>query len=133
MGDSDPLDLRDSALLAKMKGEIEQLKGKIEELEDRLDNEEGDIADDIYAMIDQNAQIVNVDVRDDALVFDLSDDRTISVPVWWSWRLEEATDEERTEYMISEDKQRVVWPELNEEISVLGILTGDPAPRPEEK
>jgi hypothetical protein len=56
----------------------------------------------------------------------------VSVPLWWSWKLEAAEKGERQNYMISDEKNRVVWPELSEEISVLGVLTGDPAPRPED-
>lgn len=131
---SDSLNLEESALLVKLKSELKRTKNRVEELAEKVEGEEpSPIEEDIYSLIDQNAKITNVSVGEDAIVFDLSDDRSISVPIWWSWRLEEADKEERQNCMISDDKNKVVWPDVGEEISVTGILTGDPAPRPDEK
>jgi hypothetical protein len=124
----EPLDIEKSALLHKMNSEIRQLKQRIENLEDEGD----DIAEDVYSVLEQNANITNVTFKNGRILFDLSDDRIVSVPLWWSWKLEAAEKGERQNYMISDEKNRVVWPELSEEISVLGVLTGDPAPRPED-
>ena len=46
------------------------------------------------------AKIKSVKVTDGAIIADLSDGRTISVPLAWSWRLSEATAEERAHYEI---------------------------------
>lgn len=124
----EPLDIEKSALLHKMNSEIRKLKQRIDELEE----ESGEIAEDVYSVLEQNANISNVTFEDDRILFDLSDDRIVSVPLWWSWKLEAAEESERQSYIITEEENKVVWPDLNEEISVLGVLTGDPAPRPEE-
>jgi len=60
----------------------------------------------------------------------LVDGRTISVPLAWSWRLSEATPEQRRKFEIIGDGQGVHWPEIDEDISVEGMLHGSPARRP---
>ncbi len=131
---SNPLNLEESALLAKMKRDLEETKQRLDQVESELEEEEEEsLSHRIYSLIDQNAKIVNVNVFDETIEFDLSDDRMISIPMWWSWKLEQAEESSRQNYLISEDESRVVWPDLNEEISVTGILAGDPAPRPDEE
>ena len=75
------------------------------------------------------AKIKSVKVTDDAIVADLIDGRTISVPLAWSWRLSEATAEERAHYEIIGNSQGIHWPDIDEDISVEGMLHGKPAPR----
>ena len=125
------LNLEDSALLAKMKRELNKTKNRLQEVEEKLE-EDDSISERLKELIDQNAKIANVEVSSESIKFELSDDRKISIPIWWSWQLEEAEPKTRQNYILSEDESRVIWPELNEEISVTGILTGDPAPRPED-
>lgn len=125
------LNLEDSALLAKMKRELEETKNRLQEVEEKLE-EDDSVSERLKELIDQNAQIDNVEVSENSIKFELSDDRKITIPIWWSWQLEDAKPKTRQNYILSEDESRVVWPELNEEISVTGILTGDPAPRPED-
>lgn len=74
------------------------------------------------------ARIKSVKVTDDAIVADLIDGRTISVPLAWSWRLSEATAEERAHYEIIGDGQGIYWPDIDEDISAEGMLYGAPAP-----
>ena len=75
------------------------------------------------------ARIKSVEVTDGAIIADLIDGRTISVPLAWSWRLSEATAEERAHYEIIGDGQGIHWPDIDEDISVEGMLYGKPAPR----
>jgi TolA-binding protein len=126
---SNSLSLEESALLAKMKSEIDQLKRKVEELDD---DKEEEIAQGIESLIEQNPNISVVNVCEDSIEFELSDDRTIIIPARWSWRLENANETERQNYEVAENGNRVVWPDVGVEITVQGILTGDPEPRPEE-
>lgn len=123
---NDTLNLEESALLAKMKSDLDRLKKKVQELED-----EEEIAEDIESLIEQNANIVAVNVSEREIKFKLSDNRTIIVPIRWSWRLENASKDEWQNYEIIDDGNKVVWPDIEEEITVQGILTGDPAPRPD--
>ncbi len=58
------------------------------------------------------------------------DGRTISVPLAWSWRLSEATPEQRANVRIIGNGQGAHWPDVDEDISAQGMLVGVPAPRP---
>ncbi|MFH1703084.1 MAG: DUF2442 domain-containing protein [Nitrospirota bacterium] len=78
----------------------------------------------------QEVRIKNIEVTDDTITAYLVDGRVISVPLAWSWRLSEATPEQRTNYEIIGDGQGVHWPEIDEDISAEGMLYGVPAPRP---
>jgi hypothetical protein len=60
----------------------------------------------------------------------LIDGRVISVPLAWSWRLSEATPEQRANFRLIGTGQGVHWPDVDEDISVEGLLHGTPAPRP---
>ncbi len=62
-----------------------------------------------------------------------SDGRVVSVPLWWSWRLEQATAQQRKDYQIIGAGRTVYWPEIDEHLSVQGFFTGTPAPRPKTK
>ena len=59
--------------------------------------------------------------------------RTISVPLAWSWRLSNATPEQRQHFEMSGTGQGVYWPDIDEDISAIGMLTGTPAPRLKQK
>ena len=78
----------------------------------------------------QEVRIKNIEVTDDTITAHLVDGRVISVPLAWSWRLSEATSEQRANYEIIGDGQGVHWPEIDEDISAEGMLYGVPAPRP---
>ena len=77
-------------------------------------------------------RIRDIRVTEDLIVADLVDGRTISVPLAWSWRLSEATPEQRQRYEIIGDGQGVHWPDVNEDISAQGMLTGVPARPPKQ-
>jgi hypothetical protein len=74
-----------------------------------------------------------VSVTDDRITFELVDGRTVSVPLAWSWRLSDATPEQRAHYEIIGDGQGVHWPDIDEDLSAQGMLTGVPARRPNAK
>lgn len=69
-------------------------------------------------------------VTDEEIVAELMDGRTISVPLAWSWRLSEATPEQRANVHIIGNGQGAHWPDIDEDISARGMLVGIPAPRP---
>ena len=77
------------------------------------------------------ARIQNVEVTDDAITARLLDGRVISVPLAWSWRLSEATREQRQRYEIIGQGLGVHWPDVDEDISAEGMLHGIPAHRPQ--
>lgn len=56
--------------------------------------------------------------------------RVISVPLAWSWRLSDATPAERKNFRLIGPGYGIHWPDLDEDISVEGLLHGIPARRP---
>ncbi len=75
------------------------------------------------------ARLCAIEVTDDEIVAELVDGRRISVPLAWSWRLAEATPAQRRHFEILGDGLGVHWPDLDEDISVEGMLFGGPARR----
>lgn len=71
--------------------------------------------------------IVSVEVTEDEITAALADGRKISVPLVWSWRLLQATPEQRKNYELIGSGQGVHWPDVDEDISAQGMLTGVPA------
>jgi len=60
----------------------------------------------------------------------LVDGRTISVPLAWSWRLSDATPEQSAHYQIFGAGTGIRWPDIDEDLSLRGMLEGTPARRP---
>ena len=75
-------------------------------------------------------RVTAVEVTGELIVAHLADGRTISVPLAWSWRLSDATPEQRAHYEIFGDGTGIRWPDIDEDISVRGMLEGAPARRP---
>ena len=75
-------------------------------------------------------RIRDVRVTKDEIIAHLVDGRVISVPLAWSWRLSEATPAQRAHLRIIGTGQGVHWPDIDEDISVEGMLHGVPARRP---
>jgi hypothetical protein len=65
-----------------------------------------------------------VNVTEDSLVVDLSDGRTVSVPLAWFPRLLHGTPEERANWRLIGDGEGIHWLDLDEDISVENILLG---------
>jgi Protein of unknown function (DUF2442) len=84
-------------------------------------------------VIQTEARIKSVNVTDEAIVAHLADGRIISVPLEWSWRLSDASPEQRARWEIIGDGQGVHWPGVDEDISVEGMLRGAPAKRPRQR
>lgn len=74
-----------------------------------------------------------VEVTDDEITAHLVDGRTISVPLVWSWRLAEATPAQRARWELIGDGEGMHWPEIDEDLSVRGMLEGIPALRPNRR
>ena len=76
------------------------------------------------------SRIDRVAVSDETITAYLTDGRVISVPLAWSWRLSDATPEQRANWQLTGDGHGVHWPDLDEDISAEGMLTGIPARKP---
>jgi len=72
----------------------------------------------------QEARAQNVTVSEDSLTVDLVDGRTITVPLVWYARLWHGTPEERNNFEIIGDGMIIHWLDLDEDLSVSGILAG---------
>ena len=63
-------------------------------------------------------------VTDDTLSVDLEDGRAIAVPIAWYPRLAHGTLAERANFQISSAGYGIHWPDLDEDISVEGLILG---------
>ncbi|MDA8351255.1 MAG: DUF2442 domain-containing protein [Pseudomonadota bacterium] len=61
---------------------------------------------------------------DHTMWVDLTDGRTIGIPLAWFPRLLHATAEQRQHYRLSVSGNGLHWEELDEDISVEGLLAG---------
>jgi len=75
-------------------------------------------------------KLLDVQVSEEEIIAFLADGRTVTVPLVWSWRLSEASQKERENFQIMGDGQGIHWPDVDEDISVEGMLGGVPARRP---
>ena len=69
-----------------------------------------------------SVKAVMVRFDDDSIWIDLSDGRTLGVPLAWFPRLLDATPEQRERLEISTGGLH--WDELDEDISIAGLLAG---------
>ena len=68
-----------------------------------------------------------ITVTDDTLSVDLSDGRTVSVPLTWFPRLLYASPEERNNWRLIGKGQGIHWEDIDEDISIEGLLAGKPS------
>ena len=83
-------------------------------------------------VVSSEPRMMAVSVTEDSIVAELEDGRTISVPLAWSWRLSEATPKQRNNFEIIGNGEGAHWPDIDEDISIRGMLSGVPA-RPPKK
>ncbi len=72
----------------------------------------------------QEARAQRVEVKEDSLVVELVDGRTVIVPLAWYPRLWHGQERERARFEIIGDGHYIHWPDLDEDLSVVGILAG---------
>lgn len=73
---------------------------------------------------DHEVFALGVSFSKDAMTVALDDGRTISVPLGWYPRLLAGTPEERMKFELIGDGEGIHWPDLDEDISVAGIVAG---------
>ena len=73
------------------------------------------------------SSVQNVTVTEDSLTVDLSDGRTLSVPLTWFPRLLHGTPEERNHWRLIGDGEGIHWEDLDEDISVENLILGKPS------
>lgn len=68
--------------------------------------------------------IQRVTITDDTLAVDVSDGRTISVPLAWYPRLLHGSVAERNEYRLIGPGTGIHWSQLDEDISIRNLILG---------
>ena len=82
----------------------------------------------VISTIELNVSAVEqVTVTLDALTVDLYDGRSLTVPLAWYPRLMNATESERHNWRLIGKGYGIHWEELDEDISVEGLLLGKPS------
>lgn len=71
--------------------------------------------------------IAGITVAQDALVASLSDGRSTRVPLAWYPRLWHGTESERANWRLIGRGEGIHWPELDEDISLEGLILGRPS------
>jgi hypothetical protein len=71
--------------------------------------------------------IQQVTVTDDTLSADLSDGRTISVPLAWYPRLLHSSTKERNDWRLIGSGSGIHWNQIDEDISIKNLLLGQPS------
>jgi len=71
--------------------------------------------------------IEEVAVDSSRLSIDLSDGRSVTIPLVWYPRLLHATVMERNHWELIGDGQGIHWPDLDEDLSLEGLLNGRPS------
>jgi hypothetical protein len=75
----------------------------------------------------REARASTVTVSEETLTVDLEDGRTISVPLVWFPRLWHGTPAERNLFEVYGNGAYIHWPELDEDLTVSGLLAGQPS------
>ncbi|MFN3624754.1 MAG: DUF2442 domain-containing protein [Hyphomicrobium sp.] len=72
-------------------------------------------------------EAVGLSVTDDVLSVELSDGRTLTVPLAWYPRLLHATAAERAQWRLIGKGEGIHWPTIDEDISVEALIAGRPS------
>ena len=78
-------------------------------------------------VINIDPRIKDIKIDDETITAFLEDGRIISVPLAWSWRLSNATESQRRNFIISKNGLGVHWSDIDEDLSAKGFLYGIPA------
>ena len=70
------------------------------------------------------ANAVAVSVSDETLTVSLDDGRILSIPISWYPRLMHSFQNERNNYRFIGNGSGITWPDLDEDISVHGLIAG---------
>lgn len=76
------------------------------------------------AFVPTSALATSVIFEDDRIHVRLSDGRIIAVPLGWFPRLRDASQEHRANYLIAAGGRGLHWPDVDEVLSVAGLLAG---------
>ena len=74
--------------------------------------------------IEVNPLAERIEFTADELIVYLVDGRKVSVPMTWYPQLAAADDKQRAHWELLGDGQGIYWPDIDEDLSVSGILRG---------
>ena len=74
--------------------------------------------------VELHPQAYDIKCTDVAIVVELVDGRTISAPLVWFPRLSQANKEQLDNWVLLGDGEGIHWPDLDEDLSVSGLLSG---------
>ena len=77
--------------------------------------------------VKRDTRVADVEVSDMTLSVSPRDGRKISAPLSWFPRLAQASWEDRTVWEPSAAGHSVHWPKIDEDLSIEGLLRGQPA------
>ena len=80
-------------------------------------------------MANPGERVTDVACTAEKLTVDLAHRRSISVPLAWYPRLLHATSQKRVNWEIPGAGYGIYWPDIDEDLSVEGLLRGAPAPQ----
>ena len=80
------------------------------------------------SMPSTDSRAYGVRFEHEELVIDLVDGRRVSVPLTWFPRLLHATPQQRQKWELLGEGEGIHWPDIDEDLSVVGLLRGTPAP-----
>ena len=66
----------------------------------------------------------NIQFTDSELIVTLLDGRVIHIPIAWFPTLANATEKQRANWKLLGEGDGIHWPELDEDLSVAGLLKG---------
>jgi Protein of unknown function (DUF2442) len=72
----------------------------------------------------QEVTALRATVTEDSLGVDLSDGRTVSVPLMWYPRLLQGSPRERNDWRLIAGREGIRWPDLDEDLSVESVILG---------
>jgi Protein of unknown function (DUF2442) len=81
----------------------------------------------ILELEEDTLQIEAVQCSETELIVSFKDGRRIAAPLWWLPRLLHATPEQRAKRKIMPFGDAIEWQEIDEHVSVKGLLRGKPA------
>lgn len=74
-------------------------------------------------------EVADVRCTDADLMITLRDGRKLTAPLWWYPRLQRATAAQRSRWELAGAGRGIHWPEIDEDISLEGLLRGAKDPR----
>jgi hypothetical protein len=75
--------------------------------------------------VELHPQAQNISCTDESIIVELIDGRTVSAPLVWFPKLSQATKKQRENWELLGDGEGIHWPEIDEDLSVSGLLIGN--------